>query len=167
MDTLTTYRPRKPKNRLFKKPKLISSWMLWILRPSVLANCEYGILVLSPKKGISQIIIYQVARSSAAETALLAQFELAHFWSYNKATAFYYSKIMLLLSFFARQDWDSSRRSLLWKEGIWGIIQKNWKRGYLKWTQRTKNKMNKIGDIFKQKQTSEAKENKRKQTWFV
>lgn len=152
------------KEQTVQETQVDSFWVLWIWGPPVLASCGYGILVPSPQKGISQIIICQVARPSAAETALLAQFELAHFWSYNKATAFYYSKIILPLSFFARQDWDSSRRSLLWKEGIWGIIQKNRKRGYLKWTQRTKNK---IGDTFKQKQTSEVKENKRKQTWFV
>lgn len=64
-----------------------------------MASCGSGILVLSPQKIISQIIIYQVARPSAAETALLTQFELAQFFSYNKVAAIYYSKIMLLLSF--------------------------------------------------------------------
>lgn len=57
-----------------------------------LASCGYGILLLFPPKGISQIIIYQVASPSAAETAPV------QFVSYNKAIAFYYSKIMLLLS---------------------------------------------------------------------
>lgn len=40
-----------------------------------------------------------MSRGSAAETVLLTQFEQPQFLSYNKATAFYYSKIILLLSF--------------------------------------------------------------------
>lgn len=123
-------------------------------------------MVLSPKKGISQIIIYQVARPSTAETALLTPFELAQFLSYNKAIAFYYSKIILLLSFLQDRSETAVAGHCYGKKGSEESHTRTEREGI--WSeQREKTKMNKSGESFKQKQASEARENKRKQTWFV
>lgn len=64
------------KEHTVKKSEMISFCMLRIWRSSVLVSCGSGMLVLSPQR-ISQIIVHRVARRSAAEIALLAQYELA------------------------------------------------------------------------------------------
>lgn len=115
-DTLVTWRQWNPKNR----PSRNLSWFPSGCRElggQHFSQLWTGILVLSPKKELLRQQSAIEARPRAAETALLAQLELAQFLSYNKATAFYYSKIMLLLRvfFIARQEWDCSIRSLLWK----------------------------------------------------
>lgn len=120
------------KEHTVKKSEMISFCMLPIWRSSVLVSCGSGILVLSPLKRISEIIVYRVARRSAAEIALLAQYELAWFLSYNKATASHYAKITLLLRFFCKTvvghcygkkgSEESHRR--IWREGIWSEHKK-------------------------------------------
>lgn len=98
-DTLITWRQWKPKNR----PSRNLSWF-----PSGCGESGGHLLQSAvdwhpgtlPQKGTAQIIIYHRGQTQSCWDCTSCTDRTARFLSYNKATAFYYSKIMLLLRFF-------------------------------------------------------------------